>query len=63
MGLAEKVSIMRFHYHSNLIEVNNVLNQLGIRSDDKAEEIGKKHAMILFNDVLPRLGIDITKGS
>ena len=63
MGLAEKVSIMRFHYHSNLIEVNNVLNQLGIRSDNKAEEIGKKHAMILFNDVLPRLGIDITKGS
>jgi hypothetical protein len=55
MGIAEKVAKMRLCYHANLIELNNILNQLNIRSDNVAEEIAAKHVMILFNDVLPRI--------
>lgn len=55
MGLAEKVAKMRMSYHLNAIEVNNVLNQLHIRGDEKAEQIAKDHVMTLFNDIFPRL--------
>jgi len=55
MGLADKVSKMRLSYHLNGIEINNVLNQLHIRDDEKAERIAKNHVMTIFNDILPRL--------
>ena len=55
MGLAEKVAKMRYHYHLNAIEINNVLNQLGLRKDDVAEEKAANHVMTIFNDILPRL--------
>ena len=55
MGLAEKVAKIRMSYHLNVIEANNVLNQLHIIGDEKAEQIAKDHVMTLFNDIFPRL--------
>lgn len=55
MGMSERVAKMRLNYHANVVEINNVLNQLHIISDEKAEEIAKKHVMIIVNDVLPRI--------
>ena len=39
MDLPNLVSAIRFEYNGDLINVNNVLNQIGIRSNEKAEEI------------------------
>ena len=58
MGMAETVAKMRFKYHLEAIEMNNVLNQLGIRSNAKADECAKRHFMTLIEDVMPRLGYD-----
>ena len=55
MGLAERVAKCRLYYHAYALEVNNVLNQLGLRGDEKAEEVGKKHTMLIMNDCLPRI--------
>ena len=60
-SFSERIAVMRFHYHSNCIELNNVLNQLRLRSDEKAEEVAKKHTMIVIEDICPRLGVDTTK--
>lgn len=61
MNIPEMVAKARFIYHSNALDVNNVLNQLGLRDDEKAEEAGKKHTMTIFTDILPRLGYDVDK--
>ena len=55
MDITEKVALARFNYHGALLDINNVLCQLGLRNDEKGEEIGKKHCMIMVNDCLPRL--------
>ena len=52
------VARLRFEHHGNMFNVNNVLNQLGLRSDERAEKIGKRHTMIIVNDIFPRLGIN-----
>lgn len=57
MSISKEVTKMRYKYHLTAIELNNVLNQLHIRNDEKAEEIGKKHAMVIFNDIIPRIKI------
>ena len=61
MDITERVARMRFVYHSNMVSVVNVLNQLNIIPDDKAEELNKHHAMTIFTDILPRLGCDVEK--
>ena len=61
MNLPKIVAKMRLHYHANLIDVVNVGNQLGIISDEKAEEMNKHHVMTIFTDIFPRLGIDVFK--
>jgi len=58
MNIPKIVAKMRFAYHANMLDVNNVLNQLKIRSDEKAEERGKYHCMEAF-DCLERLGYDV----
>lgn len=58
MDITKVVAAIRFKYHVNMLDVNNVLNQLGIRKDDKAEERGKYHCMQSF-DCLRRLGYDV----
>lgn len=45
MGLPEKLAYVRFHHHGNMASLNNILYQLGLRSGEKADEIGKYHFM------------------
>ena len=61
MNIPKIVAKARFIYHSNALDINNVLNQLGLRDDEKAEEVGKQHTMAIFTDILPRLGYDVDK--
>lgn len=60
MDIPKIVAKARLKYHLEAVDVNNVLNQLGIRSDEKAEEKGKYHTMTIFTDILPRLGYDMS---
>ena len=57
MDISITVTKVRFWYHANLLSINNALNQMHILSNKKAEQNNKKHAMIIFNDIFPRLGI------
>lgn len=57
MSISTAVTKMRFEYHTNFIEVCNVLNQLHILPDKVANRVMKKHFMIVVEDVLPRMGI------
>ena len=43
--ITKKVAKARLLYHSNMLDVCNVLNQLGILKDAKAEEVMKFHTM------------------
>ena len=54
MNIPATVAKIRYIFHLNMIDVNNVLNQLKLRTNDKAEEIAKKHTMIALTDCLPR---------
>ena len=59
MDIAVKVAIMRFKYHSNMLSVVNVGNQLGLLKDAKADEMNKNHMMQCL-DCLKRLGYDLS---
>lgn len=48
------------HYHANLIDINNALHALGLKSDKQAEEFNKKHVMKLV-EMYARRGYYITK--
>lgn len=61
MNIVTLVTNIRKEYHLNMLDVNNVLNQMHIISDDKANENNKKHVMTLFTDIYPRLGLDVMK--
>lgn len=61
MDIATRVAIWRFKYHANMTSVVNVLNQLGILSDEKAEEKNKHHIMTIVNDISPRLNAKAIK--
>lgn len=61
MDIATRVAIWRYKYHANMTSVVNVLNQLGILSDEKAEEKNKHHVMTIANDILPRLNAKAIK--
>ena len=58
MDITKKVAKMRFIYHTNMLDVCNIMNQLGILKDDKAELVMKNHVMQSF-DCLQRLGYDV----
>ncbi len=60
-SLPDVVAQLRFQYHLAAIDTNNVLNQLKLRTDEKAEECAKNHVMTIINDILPRLGYDVEK--
>lgn len=60
MDITKKVAKCRFMYHVNMLDVCNILNQLGILKDEKAEEVMKNHTMQSF-DCLERLGYDLSK--
>lgn len=54
-SLSYKVAYWRLMWHAEMVDINNILNQLGLRSDEKAETVAKKHVMTVVNDVAPRL--------
>lgn len=56
MSIVTKVAKMRLTYHANMLDVCNVLNQLGILKDDKAEEVMKGHTMKCF-DAMEHMGL------
>lgn len=56
--LQKKVAKMRFIYHTNMLDICNVLNQLGILKDEKAEIVMKDHCMKSF-DCMERMGLDV----
>lgn len=57
MSIVTKVAKMRLNYHANMLDVCNVLNQLGILKDEKAEEVMKNHTMKCF-DAMEYMGLD-----
>lgn len=57
----DTVAKVRLKYHGDMLDLNNVLNQLHLRSDEEAERIAKKHVMIIVEYIFPRLGIDTSK--
>ena len=61
IDIPTKVAKMRFMYHANMLDVNNVLNQMHLMSDEKAEKNNRRHTMTIVNDILPRLGYDVEK--
>lgn len=60
MDITKKVAALRFKYHANMLDVCNVLNQIGILKDKKAELLMKNHTMQCF-DCLERLGYPVEK--
>lgn len=60
MDITKKVAKMRFNYHANMLNVCNVLNQLGILKDDKAETVMKNHCMKTI-DCLDRMGYNASE--
>ena len=57
MDIVKKVAKMRLMFHANMLDVCNVLNQLGILNDDKAENVMKHHTMECF-DAMEHMGLD-----
>ena len=60
MSLPDAVAKLRYWYHSNMLDVNNALNQLHIISDERADDNNRKHCMTIFTGILPRLGYDVS---
>lgn len=57
MSVVTKVAKIRLLFHANMLDVCNVLNQLGILKDDRAEEVMKGHTMKCF-DAMEHMGLD-----
>lgn len=53
--ITKTVAKLRFIYHTNMLDVCNVANQLGLLNNTKAEDKMKNHTMQTF-DCLERLG-------
>lgn len=56
-SLEKIVAKARLYYHACWLDINNTLNQLHLMSDERNERGNAKHAMIIINDICPRLGI------
>ena len=61
MDMSTRIAKIRLNYHANMVSMNNVLNQLNIISDERAEERNKNHVIIILTDIYPRLGKDVGK--
>lgn len=57
MSIVTKVAKMRLNYHATMLDICNVANQLGILTDEKAEEVMKKHTFKCF-DAMEHMGLD-----
>lgn len=49
MNIVKVAAKTRFFWHSNALDIVNVLNQFKIYNDDKAEEKAKYHTMESFD--------------
>lgn len=58
MDLPKLIARLRLRYHLKIIDVNNVLYKLHLRSEDKIEHLGKKHCMAVI-DCFEQLGVPI----
>lgn len=58
MDITKKVAKLRFVYHTNMLDICNVLNQFGILTDEKAEAVMKDHCMKSF-DCMERMDFDV----
>ena len=56
-GLPARVAKLRFIYHTNMLDICNVANQLGIITDEKAEEKMKNHCMKTLDCMCRMFGI------
>lgn len=56
MNLAKIAGKIGLVYHSNMLDINRVLNAFGLRSDEKAEEKGKYHTFKCF-DCMELMGL------
>ena len=59
MDITKEVAKKRFNYHVTMLDIYNVLNQIGILKDRKAEFLMRNHTMGAF-DCLERLGYDLS---
>lgn len=57
MNIVLKVAKARLMFHANMLDVVNVANQLGIITDEKAEECAKHHTMMCF-DAMEHMGLN-----
>ena len=57
MNIVKEVAKMRLTFHANMLDICNVLNQLRILKDDKAETVMKRHALECF-DAMEHMGLD-----
>lgn len=60
MSIEKMVLNLASHYHANLIDIHNALHDLGLRSDEQAEEFNKK-LMMKIVEMYERRGYSITK--
>lgn len=56
-GLPSKVAKLRFIYHTNMLDICNCANQLGLITDEKAEEKMKNHTMEAFECMTRMFGV------
>lgn len=59
MSVVKRVAKARFLYHANMASAVNVLNQLHLMSDEKANEKNKKHVFECL-DALEHIGYDLS---
>lgn len=45
MNISKRVSIIRFKYHANMLNLCNAANQLKLLSDERAERACRHHVM------------------
>ena len=60
MDITKVVAKLRLSYHMNMVDAVNVVNQLGLMNDEKADRANAEH-LIQIIDCWERLGIPICK--
>lgn len=59
MNISKRVSIIRFKYHANMLDLCNAANQLKLLSDERAERACRHHVMEAL-ECAGRLGKDLS---
>lgn len=55
---AKTIVSAMLYYHAFAVDINRALYITGLRTDEKAEEIGKKHAMAVYDIFVKICGKD-----